>query len=161
MQPSLRLLSAVLVAILMVLGAVFTAATADKVKVWKWTDAKGTVVYSQRPPPGNVKAEEKYIDPNRSVIESGWLPPAPATSASGAVPSSEERAARDSRSRRIARQGGGASTEEPAVPGRPAVPPPVAPPAPPPALAVPSPPPAAPPAPPPALAVPSPGPGGF
>ncbi len=159
MQPPRRLLSAVLVAILVVLGTVFTAATADKVKVWKWIDANGNVVYSQQPPPGKVKAEEKYIDPDRSVIESGWSPPAPATSA---VPSSEQRAARDSRSRRIARQGGGASTEEPAVPEKPAVPPPPPPPSPPPAPAPPSPPlPPPPPPPPPSPAIPSPGPGGF
>lgn len=133
----------------MIIGAVSNAVIADTIKVWKWTDANGHVVYSQQPPPGNVKAEEKHIDPNHNVIESGWLPPAPAVSEGGSR-SSEERSTRDSRSRRIAREGGGASTEEP--PGPPGMNPvPAVPSAP----AVPSPPP------PPAPAIPSPGPGGM
>ncbi len=146
MHLPLRLLSTIFVSVLMAIGIVFNAVIADTVTVWKWIDAEGKVVYSQHPPPGKVKAEEKHIDPNRNVIESGWR----------SAPSSEERSARRSRSRRIARQGGGAATEEP--PGPPAVTPSPAVPSPPPALA---PPPVAPPAPPAAPAVPSPGPGGF
>jgi hypothetical protein len=145
------LLSAVLVFVLMITGAVFNAVGADMVKVWKWRDASGHVVYSTQPPPGDVKAEEKEINPNHNVIESGWPPPAPVAPASESAPLSERRSAGDfARSRRIAREGGGASTDEPPVP--PAVTPAPAVPS---APALPSPPP------PPAPAVPSPGPGGM
>lgn len=153
MHPPLRL--AVLVCVLMVLGAAFSPVAAETVKVWKWRDADGRVVYSQHPPAGKAKAEEKHIDPNRNVIESGWPPPAPAVSASEAASSSEERTRRDARGR-IAQKGGAAATEEGSVP--PSVPPP---PITPPPSAVAPPAIVAPPVPPPPPIFPSPGPGGL
>ena len=117
MYPLLRPLSAILISVPMVMGAISDTAIADTVKVWKWRDANGHVVYSQQAPPGNVKAEEKQINPNHNVIESGWPPAAPTAPTSESASLPERRSARDfARSRRIAREGGGASTDVPPVP---------------------------------------------
>ena len=155
MYQPLRLLSVAVLFALVTTGAVSNAIGADTVKVWKWRDASGNVVYSSEPPPHGVKAEEKQFNPNHNVIESGYPPAAPAAPPSKAAPLSEQRSASDfARSRRIATEGGGASTEPPVPPAvlpSPAVPSPPPPPAP----AIPSPPP------PPAPAIPSPGPGGM
>jgi hypothetical protein len=161
MYQPLRLLSVAVLFALVATGAVSNAIGADAVKVWKWRDASGNVVYSTEPPPRGVKAEEKQFNPNHNVIESGYPPAAPAAPPSKAAPLSEQGSASDfARSRRIASEGGGASTEEPPPPP-PATPPPPPPPPPPPTPAIPSAPAVPSPPPPPAPAIPSPGPGGM
>lgn len=58
------------------IGAISAPASAGTVKVWKWIDADGKVVYSADPPPSHVtKVEEKNIDPSHNVIEMPVPPP--------------------------------------------------------------------------------------
>jgi len=47
-------LPALAVALLLAIGV---AGGAEAATLYKWTDANGTVVYSDQPPPGNIKAE--------------------------------------------------------------------------------------------------------
>jgi hypothetical protein len=51
-QPFTRTVPALAFALLLAVGVAADAAT-----LYKWTDANGSVVYSDQPPPGNIKAE--------------------------------------------------------------------------------------------------------
>lgn len=64
------------IAVLIALSFSAPGAFADSVKVWKWIDENGAVVYSADPPPSKTtSAEEKILDPNQNVIEMPAPPP--------------------------------------------------------------------------------------
>ncbi|HEY2818380.1 MAG TPA: DUF4124 domain-containing protein [Casimicrobiaceae bacterium] len=53
----MRLTGAGFVCIASVLAAALASAGASSAALYKWTDASGRIVYSDQPPPGNVKSE--------------------------------------------------------------------------------------------------------
>jgi hypothetical protein len=77
------------------LGVISAPVSAGTVKVWKWVDDDGKVVYSAYPPSSGVtNVEEKNFDPNHNVIEMPVPPPSYTASPSYKSDSSAEPYAR-------------------------------------------------------------------